>query len=365
MDSSQNISGTQICDAMIALVTQRCREVSIERVATELGVPSKKVLDEMPSIDDILAKAFVLFVRRSFTGVALEVAGDEPPSKVLRGYADWLYGKLETLECFYTLLADHQIQVATLNQHFEHSPSMLITAMLTDFFEMLSAQTSIPSEDVRVTADSFYASVGHHARLSMRASDFRGHAPKTAYLNEVCQRLLRSRYAPKATSDALPLEIERKYLLSAMPTLTGLDVKRAWTIEQGYIPGQSITERIRRAVSRDWVKCTRTVKLGAGVSRIEFEDEIDPELFEQLWGATQGQRVTKERFVVSTPSGTWELDRFTDRQLVLLEIELSSENEAVHMPDAFKAVLVHEVTDDKKFTNWALSRNNVASSESD
>ena len=90
-----------------------------------------------------------------------------------------------------------------------------------------------------------------------------------------------------------------------------------------------------------------------------FEDEIDDTLFAHLWPCTARQRVTKRRHVVSHEEHVWELDEFVDRDLVLLEIELGHEDEIVSMPDAFRAVLVREVTDDKNFTNWALSRMNT------
>ncbi|MGB0646087.1 MAG: hypothetical protein ACPGQS_02870 [Bradymonadia bacterium] len=159
--------------------------------------------------------------------------------------------------------------------------------------------------------------------------------------------------------DTMTFEVERKYLLHRMPDLEHMAVTAVWEIEQGYIPGTSITERVRRAKRDGLVKCTRTVKLGKGVKRIELEDEIDETLFAQLWPSTESQRVTKRRYVVSQDGHEWELDEFVDRDLVLLEIELTHEDQIVSMPDAFRAVLSREVTDDKSFTNWALSRMNT------
>jgi CYTH domain-containing protein len=358
MEISRKLSNVQICDAIIQLVTDRCTHCSIEIVAVQLNILPADLMARGPTLDEMIANAFIQFVERTFRDRVLEVTADEPSSKILRRHADWLYDKLETLESFYALLATHKISILTVNQHFERSPTMLITSMLLHLFEGFEARAPMPKKKATEKADALFAAVGHHVRQVRKASDFKVHAPRTAYLDEVCRRLLTDESIAKRES--IPIEIERKYLLTAMPDLSGLDVECVWTIEQGYIPGDSITERVRRAAIGDRLKCTRTVKLGSGISRIEFEDEIDPQLFEQLWVATQGQRVTKERFVVSTRQGKWELDRFTDRQLVLLEIELSSEHESVHMPDAFKAVLVREVTEDKKFTNWALSRNNVA-----
>ena len=204
--------------------------------------------------------------------------------------------------------------------------------------------------------------VGYHAHLTAVLPDFDVSSPLDAYLDIVCAQVVRPTEVDRTdcNRDDLPTEIERKYLLTSMPDLSSLHVEAVWEMEQGYIPGDSITERIRRATCGDTVKCTRTVKLGEGVTRFEFEDEIDSTLFSQLWPATKGYRVTKRRHVVFHGGAIWELDEFTDRPLVLLEIELENEQSKSVMPQPMLDVLVGEVTQDKSFTNWALSRKNVA-----
>lgn len=364
MDTTQQVLDTLIFEAAIAQINRSDAPVSMETVAAELCVSSQVVIKQMDSVEALLSRSFVHFLKQTFETITPEVGDDELLPQVLRSHAHWLHANLQTVERFQSRLIAHQISIASVNTRFKTSPGMLITSMLTQFFVALQKRGIMASTDALEVANTFFAAVGHHVRQGMNDPGFRTHTPVAAYLDGVCARLIDSASKPGVAIDALPLEIERKYLLGAMPDLSGLSVGHVWEIEQGYIPGASITERIRRAVSGSLVKCTRTVKLGSGVRRIEFEDEIEHGLFEKLWGATIGRRVTKERFVVSTHDGVWELDKFTDRNLVLLEIELSSEHEEVHMPEAFKAVLVREVTEDKKFTNWALSRNNGASSVS-
>ncbi|MBA4158438.1 MAG: hypothetical protein H0X65_13290, partial [Gemmatimonadetes bacterium] len=57
----------------------------------------------------------------------------------------------------------------------------------------------------------------------------------------------------------MPLEIERKYLLSGMPQLPASGVSTL-EIEQGWLPGTHLRERIRRAQTASGVRFYRTVK---------------------------------------------------------------------------------------------------------
>ena len=65
----------------------------------------------------------------------------------------------------------------------------------------------------------------------------------------------------------LAKEIERKYLLSALPPAARKAPGRV--IQQGYLPGTLIHERLRRVEEGVLVRYFRTVKLGRGVERIQ------------------------------------------------------------------------------------------------
>jgi len=155
--------------------------------------------------------------------------------------------------------------------------------------------------------------------------------------------------------NSVELEIERKYLLRGMPTLPL--VTAVLEIEQGYIPGDRLVERLRREEHRDGtVKYYRTVKLGSGVERIEIEDETDAKTFAHLWQLTQGRRLTKRRHLVPNGSDVWEVDEFTDRDLVLAELEIDHAAARIDIPRWLAPVLVREVTDEKPYTNRSLAR---------
>jgi adenylate cyclase len=151
------------------------------------------------------------------------------------------------------------------------------------------------------------------------------------------------------------IEIERKFLLSALPSLPA--VRDVLEIDQGYIPGTQLLERLRRQTHRDGrVRYFRTVKLGTGLERLELEDETDARIFDHLWVLTAGMRLTKRRYLVPEGSLTWEVDEFTDRVLHLAELEIPSRDMRVEPPAWLKPVVVRDVTDEREYTNRSLAR---------
>jgi CYTH domain-containing protein len=150
------------------------------------------------------------------------------------------------------------------------------------------------------------------------------------------------------------IEIERKYLLRALPPMPR--VSEVLEIEQGYIPGTKLVERLRRERARDGrVKHYRTVKVGAGLERIELEDETDERTFAHLWQLTDGHRLRKRRHKVQHGDDVWEIDEFLDRDLVLAELELPEVAYLVTIPDWLAPMLVREVTGDPAYANSNLA----------
>lgn len=149
-------------------------------------------------------------------------------------------------------------------------------------------------------------------------------------------------------------EIERKYLLHGLPELPA--VTRVIEVEQGYLPGGALRERVRRSTCEGVVTCWRSIKAGRGISRIEVEEEIPPALFEQLFALTEGSRVRKRRYEVTHGGHRWEIDQFLDRELLLAEIELAAEDEAVEIPEWLSAWISREVTGEVAYLNSTLAR---------
>jgi CYTH domain-containing protein len=153
----------------------------------------------------------------------------------------------------------------------------------------------------------------------------------------------------------LPYEIERKYLLRGQPPRS---VGAPWLeIDQGYIPGERIRERVRRSRGANDTRYYRTFKTGAGIQRIEIEEETSREFFDAVWPLTEGRRVRKRRYLVAEKGFVWEIDEFLDRPaLWLAELELEHAEQVVEVPDWLAPYLEREVTDDPSYTNRALAR---------
>ncbi len=156
-------------------------------------------------------------------------------------------------------------------------------------------------------------------------------------------------------ANGLPMEIERKYLLRACPP----EARQVAPvrIEQGWLPGQTLVERLRRRMHGDGtVNCWRTVKLGPAEARIEIEEATSLELFDALWPLTHLARVRKERYAVPFGDHVWEIDVFLDRDLVLAEVELDAVHEAAELPPWLAPFVEREVTGEPAYFNTVLAR---------
>ena len=148
------------------------------------------------------------------------------------------------------------------------------------------------------------------------------------------------------------VEIERKFLVDQPPA--DLDAYPAADIDQGYI---AITEggvevRIRRYGDRSFI----TIKSGGPGVRLEEEIEIDERRFRSLWPLTQGRRIRKRRYLISSANDVRiELDVYRDdlSGLVTAEVEFESEDAAA----AFTAPpwLGRDVTDEPAYKNQRLA----------
>ncbi|HEY2825861.1 MAG TPA: hypothetical protein VGI83_09975, partial [Gemmatimonadales bacterium] len=149
------------------------------------------------------------------------------------------------------------------------------------------------------------------------------------------------------------IEIERKYLLRGAPDAVRGAV--AIDIEQGWLPGRRLQERVRRSRSPDGERYYRTIKSGTGIQRLELEEEIPSEVFEGLWPLTAGRRLRKRRYVLPTGELAWEIDEFLDRDLWLAEVELPRRDSPVELPPWLAGQVVREVTGEPEFLNYNLA----------
>jgi CHAD domain-containing protein/CYTH domain-containing protein len=150
------------------------------------------------------------------------------------------------------------------------------------------------------------------------------------------------------------VEIERKYLLRKLPAeARGAPVVE---IDQGYLPGEVLVERLRRVKTPAGVQYVRTVKSGKGLVRTELEESCTYATFKAMWPLTKGKRLRKRRYRLADAGHVWEIDEFLDRRLVLAEVELTSARDEVVLPDWLARCTVREVTAEPEYLNHTLSR---------
>ena len=148
------------------------------------------------------------------------------------------------------------------------------------------------------------------------------------------------------------IEIERKFLLRGMPRPKKATAVR---IDQGWLPGKRLLERVRRVRSANGTRYYRTVKFGRGLTRREIEEETTAAVFRRLWPLTKGRRIAKRRLLVTDGPFTWEIDRFYGRDLVLAEVELPAPDTPVVPPPWLARRIIREVTGDPNYLNENLA----------
>jgi len=165
-------------------------------------------------------------------------------------------------------------------------------------------------------------------------------------------------------------EIERKYLLMEdgeehftdnlkilYPSLESLaeDVrKRGERIIQGYLPiesGLKLAESI--GIHLDFTPAEVrlrdragvylfTAKAGKGVERDEEERSVPFSIFQRYWNQTRGKRIGKTRLAMPYHGHAAEIDVYTDRDLIIAEIEVPSIEEAERLLPLGKDVTLIE-----------------------
>lgn len=148
----------------------------------------------------------------------------------------------------------------------------------------------------------------------------------------------------------MALEIERKYLV---------DLEKLGTLENGTRIKQGYLSTNKEAVVRVRVKNDKaylTIKgSNIGVTRLEFEYEIPLiEANEMLDKLCQKPVIDKTRYLIDYENHTWEVDVFygDNEGLVVVEVELSSEDETIILPSWVK----EEVTSDARYYNSNLMK---------
>lgn len=145
-------------------------------------------------------------------------------------------------------------------------------------------------------------------------------------------------------------EIERKFLVKYLPD--NLEQYVCHDIVQSYV-STNPTIRIRK-----WDESyILTVKSSGIMKRVEYELEITAEQFENLSRKTEGNTISKKRYIIPLGENLKaELDVYYEDLSGFMNVEVEFDDEKTALlftpPDWFG----QEVTQDKRYTNASLSK---------
>ena len=157
------------------------------------------------------------------------------------------------------------------------------------------------------------------------------------------------------------LEIERKFLLKAMPDVLPTEVVK---IDQFYFKNkEGVWERVRQWNSnlygRKWIHTVKT-KLSE-FSNEEIEKELTKKEYEKFkkrcrQNKSNSRYIKKERWIYPDGDLYWEVDIFKDKcHIIIAEIEISSEDYDLNIPEFISKKTLLEVSGLKQFSNRSLS----------
>lgn len=157
-----------------------------------------------------------------------------------------------------------------------------------------------------------------------------------------------------------PLEIERKFLiyypnikeLESMPNCTKVD------ITQTYLKSVDDTERRVRArgINGDYLYYLTEKRKISNLKRIELEKRLTQDEYLALLMESDNKLhiIHKTRYCLSENNQYFEIDIYPewDNQAIM-EIELSSEDEEIKIPEFIK--IIKDVTDDENYKNYQMA----------
>ncbi len=135
------------------------------------------------------------------------------------------------------------------------------------------------------------------------------------------------------------MEIERKFLIDALPSLDGLEFDN---IVQAYI---SVNPEVR--VRKKGEKYYRTEKGEGAMVRTEREWQITEDEYLDGISKSEGRIIEKTRYYIPYKNHTIELDAYAGKHkgLIVCEVEFESESEANAFvaPDWFGKEITHDI----------------------
>ena len=206
-------------------------------------------------------------------------------------------------------------------------------------------------EQARELDDKIIAAwTGHpHLRIIDNSTDF----------EEKLERLIKE--IASFLGEPEPLEIERKFLI-CYPNIKELENKPNCTkidITQTYLKTDDDTERRVRArgIDGDYLYYLTEKRKITGLKRIEVERKLSQDEYLRLLMEADNKlhTIRKTRYCLSENNQYFEIDIYPEwNNQAIMEIELSSEDEKIKVPDCIE--VIKEVTDDDKYKNYQMAK---------
>src|SRR5690606_34457799 len=147
------------------------------------------------------------------------------------------------------------------------------------------------------------------------------------------------------------LEIERKFAVKSTNFLA--NAKESYKITQGYLnTDKNRTVRVRTKGNKGFIT-VKGISSADGLSRFEWEKEIDINDAEALLLLCEDFVIDKTRYLVPFDAVVFEVDVFegANKGLVIAEVELETADQQFEKPDW----LGEELTGDERYYNAYLS----------
>ena len=191
---------------------------------------------------------------------------------------------------------------------------------------------------------------GHpHFRVIDNSTDFEGKINRL--IKEICLLL----------GEPTPLEIERKYLIEKpdLKLLESLPNCKKVNIVQTYLATENGDEtRVRqRGLEGSYIYTMTTKRQITPLKRVEFEERIDQRQYLTALSKADSnlKQIVKDRYCLMHNGRYFEIDIYPfAKNKAIMEIELSSEEEEVSLPEFIK--VIREVTEDKSYSNYAFAK---------
>lgn len=147
------------------------------------------------------------------------------------------------------------------------------------------------------------------------------------------------------------LEIERKFSVKSTTFLA--NAKESYKITQGYLnTDKNRTVRVRTKGNKGFIT-VKGISSADGLSRFEWEKEIDIKDAKALLLLCEDFVIDKTRYLIPFDGVVFEVDVFegANKGLVIAEVELQTADQQFEKPDW----LGDELTGDERFYNAYLS----------